>query len=90
MNSDEKATVALNLAHLALMGTGIGIGLWFASDMGTWAWVFPIIFLIGFAAWAYMLWLRIEMIVCRVRIEEIDGHIANLDAIRAVIDRRAS
>jgi len=82
MNFDEKVDMASGFAFMLLQGAGIGIGIWFASDVGTWGWLMPLIFVGGFAAMTYTMWQRVEAIVSRVRIEEIDRHIASLDEIR--------
>lgn len=85
MTRVEKVTTAIGLSYLFLVGSGVGFAFWFASDVGSWGWLLPPFFAAGFIAGSYDMWLHIRQIICRVRLEEIDRHIAQLDEIRRAL-----
>lgn len=85
MTRDEKTDIASGLTYLFLIGAGVGFAFWFASDVGSWGWLLPPFFAVVFVVICYSMWLRIQMIICRVRLEEIDRHLIQLEQIRGAL-----
>lgn len=85
MTKDEKFDIVMIFVRLLLAGNGVGVGFWFSSDVGAWGWLIPLFFGSAFGWHCYEMWLRIRMIIGRVRIDEITRHLARLEEIRRAL-----